>query len=100
MKVTLRKGPNVLGVRTGADLDTNDLPPAEAEELRRLVEEAQIAKASGEPTVLVPDQREVTIRVDAGDQLLKVTFAEGLSPPAIEPLLEYLDRHAKVIPDG
>jgi hypothetical protein len=100
VKVTLRRGPNVLGVSTGADLDTKNLPPVEAAELRRLVDEAQIPEASTEPTVLVPDQREITIRVDAEDQQLKVTFAEGLCPPAIDTLLEYLDRHGKIIPNS
>jgi hypothetical protein len=99
VKVTLRRGPNVLGVKTGADLDTKDLPPAEAEELRRLVEEAQIATAGGGPSALKPDQREVTVRVETQDRQLEATFGEGEAPPRMDQLLEYLDRHAKVIPN-
>lgn len=97
MKVSLRRGPNVLGVRTGVDLDTNDLPPVEAQELQRLVEQAQGA-AGGQALAPAPDQRNVTISVEAANMQLKVAFPEGTPPPAVEPLLEYLDRHSKVIP--
>lgn len=98
MKVTLRRGPNVLGVRTGADLDTNDLPPEEAEELRQLLDAAQIEAASRVASAAMPDQRDVTIRVDTPERQLVTTFPEGQTPPEVEPVLNYLDRHAKIIP--
>jgi hypothetical protein len=99
VKVTLRRGPNVLGVRTGADLDTKDLPAGDAEELRRLVEKAQLTPVDRGPGALMPDQQEVTVRIEARDRQLEVTFAEGQAPPEMDPLLEYLDRHATVIPN-
>jgi len=73
------------------------MSPAEAEELRRLVEQAQIVPTSG--TVPMPDQREVTVSVETGDQRLEVTFAEGEAPPGMDQLLDYLDRRAGVIPN-
>ena len=98
MKVMLRRGPNVLGVKTGADIDTDMLAPAEAEEVRRLVDDAQIPTGGRESGTVVPDQREVTLRIESEDRELNITFPEGQTPSKLEPLLEYLDQHAKIIP--
>lgn len=98
MKVSLQMGPNELGVRSGADLDMNALPPDEAKKLRGLVDEAQIM-ASSRTNATLPGQRQVTIRIKAPDRQLEVSFPEGQAPPKMEPLLEYLNRYTKVIPD-
>ena len=100
MKITLRKGPNVLGVRIGVEIDTKELPTPEAEELRRLVELAKLeATAAEKKSAAAPDQREVTISIDTSDRHLEAKFMEGEAPPQLAPLLDYLDRRARIIPN-
>lgn len=107
MKITLRKGPNVFGVKYGADVDANELPPAEAEILQRLVDQVLDAASAGPaapestsaaPAGIAPDQREVTLRIEAQGRQLELTLNEGQLPQGVDALVEYLSRYEKVIP--
>lgn len=49
------------------------------------------------PRALVPDEPEVTLRVEEPNQQIELRFPEGETPAEVAPLLDYLDRHARVI---
>jgi hypothetical protein len=102
MKVTFRQSPNVLGIETGATLDTAQLPPEEAGELSRLVGDARISEAAQSETAETgPDERSIEITVEHPDGArMAVQLREARVPPQIRPLLAFLRKRATVIPNA
>lgn len=96
MKVKLEEGPNTFGLKTGVELDTDELSPEEADELRNLCEalerhptpQTQAAPKTG-------TARDVTITINSSEH----KFTEDQPPPQAEPLLDFLRQRATVIPN-
>lgn len=81
---------------------SEDLAPAEAEELRRLVDEAGLLDG---PDVVTDagqtaDVFTYTITVRSGDRATTVTTSDTAIPEALEPLLAWLSRHVRTSRPG
>ncbi len=92
MKISMSEGPNVLGVRMGAELDLSMLDEKEAEKVRKLVESLRSVRISGSSPDLGRDIRELVIIVTE-----EFRFRETDVPPELVPLLDYLRKQARVV---
>jgi len=87
----------VSGAKRTAMLDTDALDEARANELRRLVDEANIAHVS-EPTIRSTrdkDRFHFTLTVQQGTFQHSLTFAEERTPEQVQPLLEMVWRQGQ-----
>jgi hypothetical protein len=87
----------VAGGRRTAALDTDKLDESRANELRRLVEKANIAHVS-EPTIRSTRDRDrfhFTLTVQQGSFQHSLTFAEERTPEQVQPLLEMVWREGQ-----
>jgi hypothetical protein len=80
-----------------ACLDTESLDEARARELRRLVEEANVAHVS-EPTIRSTRERDrfhFTLTVQHGAFQHSLTFSEDRTPEQVQPLLDLVWREGQ-----
>jgi len=90
LKISLVRSGGVLGVRLSTVIDTEELDPAGARELERLVGAADLAHLS-EPTLSVhgqPDRFCYTLTVEERDHRRSVTFDEQRTPESLRHLVE------------
>ena len=79
-------------MRLTATLDTEMLPPKEAERLRRLIVSAALLDlpASLKSVTPRPDQFQYRVVVEEGDRKKQVDMNEASIPETFQPLLDYL----------
>ena len=100
MLVRLRRSPNILGVSFGAEVCTEKLEPSEAKMLLRLLETAAPEfRLLHHSTEVASDTREVTITVEKPKSILSIVFSEDNPHSSIQPLLEFLSKYERVIPE-
>jgi Emfourin len=89
MRVSCKKTGGVAGLKIGAEVDSDDLSPAERREMKELVERAKLfdqpAKPGGKP---MPDQFQYEITIE--DQGKKHSFVTN-DATASEELLDLID---------
>ena len=81
------------GLSRPVRIDTAELAPEEAEELKALVERARFFEQSpdvGAPPPGAADLRSYTITVQDGDRTHTVRTSDALSDPALRDLVEHL----------
>lgn len=97
IRVSVVRVGGVAGAKRTASLDTESLDEGRAAELRRLVEEANIAHVS-EPTIRSTRERDrfhFTLTVQQGTFQHSLTFAEERTPEQVQPLLEMVWREGQ-----
>jgi hypothetical protein len=97
IRVSVVRVGGVAGARRTASLDTETLDGERAAQLRRLVEEANIAHVS-EPTIRSTRERDrfhFTITVQRGAFQHSLTFAEDRTPEQLQSLLEMVWREGQ-----
>jgi hypothetical protein len=90
IRVSVVRVGGVAGAKRTASLDTETLDEQRADELRRLVEAANIAHVA-EPTIRSTRDRDrfhFTLTVQQGTFQHSLTFAEERTPEQVQPLLE------------
>jgi hypothetical protein len=101
MKIRFRQTGGFGGLVLGSDLDTSTLPPAEAQELTRLVKQANLEKIQPQRSEKARDLQNYEIAVEGEGLTAKATFDDMSVDPNVDPLLEFLRQRARAMPlDG
>jgi len=98
MKIRFRQTGGFGGLVLGSDLDTSTLPPAEAQELTRLVKQASLEKLKSRPSDKARDLQNYEITVEGGGLNTKASFDDMSIDANLEPLLEFLRKRARAVP--
>ena len=101
MKIRFRQTGGFGGLVLGCDLDTSTLPPAEAQELARLVKQANLEKIQTRRSEKARDLQNYEIAVEGDGMIAKATIDDMSVDANVEPLLEFLRQRARAVPlDG
>ena len=98
MKVRFRQTGGFGGLVLGCDLDTSTLPPAEAQELTRLVKQANLEKIQTRRSEKARDLQSYEVAVEGDGITAKATFDDMSVDANVEPLLDFLRQRARAIP--
>jgi hypothetical protein len=85
------------GLSRPVRIDTTELAPAQADQLKGLVERARFFEQPAEvggPPPAAADLRSYTITVQDGDRTHTVKTSDALEDPALRDLIEHLRAHA------
>jgi hypothetical protein len=97
MRLSFRQSGGFAGLILGCDLDTEKLPPAEAAELLRLVEQAALDKIGAKTSAKGRDLMNYEIVVVDKGRTKKATFDDMTIPPNVQPLVDFLSRRASAV---
>jgi Emfourin len=98
MKIRFRQTGGFGGLVLGCDLDTSTLSPAEAQELTRLIKQANLEKIHAKPSEKARDLQNYEIAVQSDEITAQASFDDMSVDAKVEPLLEFLRRRARAIP--
>lgn len=97
MKIRFRQTGGFGGLVLGCDLETSALPPAEAQELTRLVKQADLEKIHTRRNEKGRDLQIYEIAVE-NEITAKASFDDMSMPANIRPLLDFLRQRARAVP--
>jgi len=97
MKIRFRQTGGFGGLVLGCDLNTSTLPPAESQELTRLVKQADLEKIQTRRSEKGRDLQSYEITVE-NEITAKVSFDDMSMPANIRPLLDFLRQRARAVP--
>ena len=97
MKVAFSRSGGVAGIRLTATLDTEMLPPDEADHLRQLIAAASFfdQPSSRQSPIRRADRFQYQVTVEEGDRIKKVELDESSVPETLQSLLDYLTDSAR-----
>jgi hypothetical protein len=98
MKIRFRQTGGFGGLVLGCDLDTSTLPPAEGQELIRLVKQANLEKMQTRRSEKARDLQNYEIGVEDDGMTAKATFDDMSIEASVEPLLDFLRDRARPMP--
>ena len=98
MKVTFQQSGGFAGLIRGCTLDTDSLPPGDAEALESLVERSGARKLQSAHESAARDLGQYEIEIDAGPQQCRLCFDELNVPETVTPLLNFLKARARPMP--
>jgi len=92
VKVEFWRTGGVAGIRLTSTLDTEKLPPQEADRLRRLISTACFfdQPSSLKSSTSGADRFQYQVTVEEGDRIKKVEIDESCIPRTFQPLIDYL----------
>ena len=92
LQIEFERSGGFAGVALRKSVDAGDLPPAEAEELRALVERAlpELAETSRGPGPGRPDRFQYDLTVALDDRRYQMTVGEADLPESLRPLVDKL----------
>lgn len=97
MKLRFRQTGGFGGLVLGCDLDTSTLPPAEAQELERLIKQADLKKAQTKRSDKARDLQQYEIAVE-NEVTAKASFDDMSVEASVKPLLDFLRQRARAVP--
>jgi hypothetical protein len=101
MKIRFRQTGGFGGLVLGCDLDTSTLPSAEAQELTRLVEQANLNEIKTRRSEKARDLQNYEIAVESEGLTAQKTLDDMSVDANVEPLVEFLRQRARAMPlDG
>jgi hypothetical protein len=101
MKIRFRQTGGFGGLVLGCDLDTSTLPPAEAQELTRLIKQTNLEKIQTRRSEKARDLQNYEIAVEGDGITAKASFDDMSVDASVEPLLDFLRQRARAVPlDG
>jgi hypothetical protein len=94
MRIHFERSGGFAGITLSVTIETDTLPPGDAEELQRLVERAGFfdLPATIADTTPVADQFVYRVTVEADARSHTVETSEGAAPSTLRPLLDWLNR--------
>jgi len=98
MKIRFRQTGGFGGLVLGCDLDTSTMPPAEAQELTRLVKQANLEKIRPQRSEKARDLQNYEIAVEGDGITAKASFDDMSVDASVEPLLDFLRQRARAVP--
>lgn len=92
MNIHFERSGGFAGLRLQHELDTNSLPPAEAEEITRLVDSAHFFELPPTLRATQPgaDRFRYKLSVNSGTQNHSVELDDAAAPASLRPLLSWL----------
>lgn len=95
-KINFKRTGGVLGREIDTDIDLNEIPDEESQELMRLITETNFFKIPQNFIAqAVADEYEYTITVEAGNTHHTIQTSDSNAPESLRPLLEKLSRLAR-----
>lgn len=95
-KINFKRSGGVLGQQMETNIDLNELPDADSQDLMNLLTETNFFKI---PQNLIehatPDEYQYTVTVEAGNTNHTVHATDATAPESLRPLLEKLSSLAK-----
>lgn len=92
-KINFKRTGGVLGREINSDIDLNEIPDTESQELTRLITDTNFFKI---PQNLIertiPDEYEYTVTVEAGNTHHTIHTSDSTAPESLRPLLETLTK--------
>ena len=95
-KINFKRTGGVLGREIDTDIDLNEIPDEESQELMRLITETNFFKIPQNMIAqAVPDEYEYTVTVEAGNTHHTIHTSDSQAPESLRPLLERLGKLAR-----
>ena len=95
-RINFKRTGGMLGREVESDIDLNEMPVEESQELERLLNETNFFSI---PQNLIeqttPDEYEYTVTVEAGNTHHTIHTSDSTAPDSLRPLLEKLSTLAK-----
>ncbi len=95
MKVDFTQSGGFLGGCRGCELDTAKLPADTGEKLVDLAKASGISASGTFFSASGRDLQQYDITIHDGYSEISVTFDDETLPPAVQPLIDYLQKHAR-----
>jgi len=91
MQVSFERSGGVIGAPIGLNLDSTNLPPDQAAQLRQLIEAADFFNLpTALPSTPQPDRFQYRLTVQDGNRQHQITVGEAAVPSLLRPLLDWL----------
>jgi hypothetical protein len=95
-KINFKRTGGVLGREIETDIDLNEIPDDESQELMRLITETNFFKIPQNMIAqAMPDEYEYRITVEAGNTHHTIQTSDSNAPESLRPLLEKLGQLAR-----
>ena len=95
-KINFKRTGGVLGREIDSDIDLNEIPDAESQELMQLITDSNFFKIPQNLIAqAVPDEYEYTVTVEAGNTHHTIQTSDSSAPESLRPLLEKLSGLAR-----
>ncbi len=92
-KINFKKTGGVLGREISTDIDLNEIPADESQELMRLIAETNFFNIPQNLIAqTIPDEYEYIVTVEAGNSHHTIHTSDSSAPESLRPLLETLSR--------
>lgn len=96
MRVQFTRSGGVAGLQLAVTIESDTLPQEDAQELRRLIEQADFFNLAAEQRDTVgADQFSYEVTVETGGQVHTVKTTDSAAPATLLPLLDWLSRAAR-----
>jgi hypothetical protein len=96
MRILFERSGGVMGRRVSLSLNLDDMPPAETETLRKLLDEADVFSLADSPASdSARDVIHYLIRVEADDASHSIRTSDTSMPDRLLPLVQELSRLAR-----
>jgi hypothetical protein len=90
-KINFKRTGGILGREIDADIDLNEIPEGESQELMRLITETNFFKIPQNMIAqAMNDEYEYTVTVEAGNTHHTIHTSDSAGPESLRPLLEKL----------
>jgi tRNA/tmRNA/rRNA uracil-C5-methylase (TrmA/RlmC/RlmD family) len=96
MRIIFDRSGGFMGLKSSLTVDLDDLPPDQAETLRRLLDESHFfTLIVDSPTRPIADGFQYTITVESGTATHIIHTSDTTAPDELRPLLEELSQRAR-----
>jgi hypothetical protein len=98
MKVSYEESGGFANLRRGCQLDTDQLPAAEAAQLQCLIESSQAAQSMERRSPRARDAIQYDFTIERAGQTHHIAVDDLTMPASLRPLLQVLRKHARPLP--
>jgi hypothetical protein len=95
-KINFKRTGGVLGKEIDTDIDLNEIPDADSQQVMQLITESNFFKIPQNLIAqAIPDEYEYTVTIEAGNTHHTIQTSDSSAPESLRPLLEKLSRLAR-----
>lgn len=95
MKIRFRQTGGFAGLVKSAEIDTEQLPPAEAEQLASLVTQTHFFELPEPRATARPDEEQYTLAIESGGRSRELHLGRLSVPAQLKPLVDQLTKRAQ-----